>query len=145
MSPFWILNLFNNNNNTAFIIYITSMLLIFSTVVHKYTHEANHNRYVPYCIKLLQQFNILLKPTKHKMHHENIIDDYAVLNGLSDNYANLFIDTLDKILGTKSYEEIIDLCNEYKSKYGDIITLKFTDDIEGEIKVKLNRNIIELA
>lgn len=145
LTPLFILNHFNPNNDNAFLNYSILYQLCISGVTHKYAHERNHSRYVPNTIKVLQDLGLVLSGKKHKKHHIELYCNYSLLNGSSDKFANSLIKNIDKLINIKPHEEIIDLCKKYVKKYGDDIIIKFVGDIEGEIVVNLSGNIIKMA
>ena len=138
--PIFILNYFNKYNNFAYLIYLVSYQLAFSGITHKYAHERNHNRYVPKFIKLLQKLKLSLSFKNHSIHHRDLNKNFSLLNGLTDNYLNKFINFLDIITKKKHIEESIYITEKYKKIYGDKILMKFTGDIDGELKFKMKNN-----
>ncbi len=144
LTPFFILNHFNPNEKNAYLNYSILYQILISGLTHKYAHERNHNRYVPEVIKILQDLGLALSSKNHKAHHEELTCNYALLNGLSDPFANLLIKGLDNLFNIKPYEETIDLCEKYVKAYGDDIIIQFIGDIEGEITVNLYNNILKM-
>lgn len=144
LTPFFILNIFNPSNKTAYLIYAILYQLIFSGVTHKYAHEQNHNRYVPGPIKLLQHFGLALSGKNHKKHHEGFNCNYSFLNGLSNTFANLVINKIDKFFKVKPHEGEIEFCKKYVEKFGSDINIQFIGDIDGEIVCNLDGNTVKL-
>ena len=51
-----------------------------SQLSHKYSHIRSHHLKLPFGVKLLQDWHILLNPNIHKKHHTSYDENFAVLN-----------------------------------------------------------------
>lgn len=143
-APLLTLNYFNPNDGNAYFNYAVIYQLIMSSVIHKYTHEGNHNRFVREPFKLLQDLSFTISADNHKKHHELINCNYSGLYGVSDKLMNQLMNKIDGLLNIQPYVVDIELCKKYVKKYGDDITIQFVGDIEGEIVVNLVGNIIKV-
>jgi hypothetical protein len=117
---------------------------MFSVFTHKYAHEKLHGRYVPPVIDFLLEHELFLSPKTHQNHHIENNYNWALLNGLSDNFLNYIVQNICNIFKTNPIEDVQNNALLYlKSKQIDdgIINIQFVGDIEGKFKCKLDKNL----
>ena len=67
-----------------------------SQIVHKFSHRRKHNLNVPYFVKKLQDYKIILHPDEHSKHHQMEIEKFCILHSNSDKlFEYLFIEILN--------------------------------------------------
>jgi hypothetical protein len=132
------------NSIIKLLFYFTILFLIFATIIHKYSHEKLHKRYVPFFIDVLLEYDIFLSPTKHQKHHIENNYNWAFLNGSSDTIFNYFIDNLCYYFKKCPTEESVKNVKKFvqENNNDNIVNIKFIGDIEGVIKCKLYDNLI---
>ena len=135
--------MFQLSDSTALTNYCVLYQTLLVGLTHKYCHERNHGRYVPDYMQLLQNNGLAIQPVDHKKHHVELNCNFPFYNGWTTALSNVVIPLIDAACGLKQSEETIDICKEYVRKYGTIISIQFIGDFDGEIKVKLNGNILE--
>jgi hypothetical protein len=140
--PFFLLNLLNIDDDTAYMNYMILYYQSMNYISHKYAHERNHDRPVPEVIRILQDLGIFLNGRRHSLHHTHLNMNFATLSGISDIFANKVIDNIDRLFKIVPNGEIINECIKYEELYGLNIKIRFTGDIEGEIEVLRHDNVL---
>ena len=142
--PFVLIFYFIKNPFVKLFWYFTFLLLMFAVFTHKYAHEKLHGRYVPPVIDFLIEHGIILSPKKHQKHHIENNYNWALLNGLSDNFLNYIVQNICNIFKTNPIEDVQNNALLYlKSKQinDGIINIQFVGDIEGKFQCKLDKNL----
>ena len=135
---------FIKNSLIKLFFYFTILLLMFSVFTHKYAHEKLHGRYVPSGIDFLLEHELFLSPKTHQKHHIENNYNWALLNGLSDNFLNYIVQNICNIFKTKPMEDTQNNSLLYlnNKQFNDgIINIQFVGDIEGTFKCKLDKNL----
>ena len=96
--PLFILNLFiSNYTHNLFISDINALLIITNIIAcsSQIAHRMAHCRkrlYLPYIVKVLQDYNIILNPKHHRIHHTTEIMNYCIANGTASAFLDKIID-----------------------------------------------------
>lgn len=116
---------YNHND----VLYYTLTQLFLITYIHKYTHERNHGRYVPWILKIGQNLGIFLSPKKHKIHHEKSEKGFGFYHGHTDFITNAFIKLMRKLFNLKGTDTLIKKSKQYQKKFNtDIIKFKLVSN-----------------
>jgi len=115
------------NHNCLF--FYTLIQSFIAPLTHKYAHERNHGRYVPYFFYLFQNLKIFLNPKKHKLHHEKLAKYYGFYNGYSDIILDFFFKIFCNIFKIKPRDEINEAVKEYQKTFKqDIINFELKNN-----------------
>lgn len=124
--------------------YFTILLLMFAVFTHKYAHEKLHKRYVPWAMDFLLEHGLFLSPKTHQKHHIENNYNWALLNGVSDNFYNYLIKNICNIFKKKPMEDTQNNALLYlkNKQFNDgIIKIQFVGDVEGTFRCKLDKNL----
>lgn len=86
--------------NNIFISDINAILIISNIVnccnqiIHRMAHRRSYGKqlYVPYIVKVLQDYNIILNPKHHRLHHTTEIMNFCTSNGSASAFLDSLID-----------------------------------------------------
>ena len=119
------------------ILLLTYSIIPLITISHKYMHELNHGRQVPVWVQCLQSVGFFMSINAHRIHHENHIYDWGLLNGFSDYFVNSIVKGICHWKNTCPIELMTENYELYERKYQtDVVKMRFVGDIEGRIICK---------
>lgn len=117
---------------------LTTTILVFCPLPHKYAHEKLHGRPIPYIANLLIENNIILNPKSHEKHHIENNYNWSFLNGYSDSLLNFIIKNICYHFEICPKEELQYNTEMFKK---DIINIRFVGDIEGTIQCRMDGHL----